>query len=316
MGLSCHWSGWYWDHAWDRKCPELWYIVSVGIWKNTTSTSGWNHHVHKQVEYFCQQLREKHHHCKLLLVTTITGTRCKECQPASELVWVGCSNNMQLQPLLYRPAQDQHVWPVALIHLFSHRWQWGPCVDLHFNGISSISMTTFQDFVHALRSVNNGYIWCFCWLASCSKSSEGYTPTDCVQMAHFTTAVTLWCPALLHTDSKWLLTIHASECGEWMIQPCQPRLSPAPCSWRTFFAPNSMFFFFWSQLGSDRSRFCIWPLLIPQPDGWSCIILFNDGPKLQWTDSVCNSHKNGGYGFSQTLEWNSQHSTILDGSRL
>ena len=30
-----------------------------------------------QVEYVCQQLREKHHHCKLLPVTTTASTRCK-----------------------------------------------------------------------------------------------------------------------------------------------------------------------------------------------------------------------------------------------
>ena len=60
------------------SCPSVSLVSApVGGRKNTTSAScyGWNHRGSKWS--LCQWLREKHHHHKLLPVTTTASTRCK-----------------------------------------------------------------------------------------------------------------------------------------------------------------------------------------------------------------------------------------------
>ena len=75
----------------------------------------WVKPLHVQVEYFCKQLREKHHHRKLLPMTTTESNRCKgqgarcksQGQHQCKSEWdaaTTCNSNHHH----HRPAQDWH----------------------------------------------------------------------------------------------------------------------------------------------------------------------------------------------------------------
>ena len=105
------------NHHTQCKLPECKASICASGWKDKHHWCKlqWVKPPRVQVESLCQRLREKHHHRKLLPVTTTASTRCKgqgarskgQDQHHHKLEWdaaTKCNSNHHH----YRPAQDQH----------------------------------------------------------------------------------------------------------------------------------------------------------------------------------------------------------------